>query len=76
MQSVTSRPPFWIDAEFVRDADNDVVLWCGDLAQCSARYKGAAIDAAPHFICPKCGRLGLRMEEAPPRACGLPFMPC
>lgn len=67
-----ARPPFALGGiGFVQDADGDDVLWCGSFGECLARYKATAMDADPHFICPHCGRLALRMEEAPPGACGL-----
>jgi hypothetical protein len=41
------------------------LLHCGTqfTSGCGNFYNESDIDKDPHFICPKCGRLGLRMEE-------------
>lgn len=51
--------------EFVFDADGDRVIVCceEDNYGCDLFYAESKVDASPHFMCPKCGRLGLRMEE-------------
>lgn len=65
--------PFVQREGFVVDANGSRVVVCSleypDL--CDRLYAEDAVDAGAWFICPKCGRLGQRMEEAPPERCGL-----
>jgi len=66
-----ATPPFRIVGINVYDSTDALVLACSREGDCTARYSEIAIDADPSFICPRCGRLGLRMEEASPKQCGL-----
>ena len=51
----------------VTDSDGDLVITCDDECPPCTLYKEKMIDADAWFMCPKCGRLGQRMEEASPR---------
>ena len=62
-----AKPPFTRDEYVVRDADGDVVLACSELSQCPL-WKD---DWVPAAMCPKCGRLYLRMDYATPEDCGI-----
>lgn len=62
--------PLSLRGQFVVDATGSVVLTCSDDRQC-ALYRAEGIDAFPLFICPACGRMGCRMDEATPEQCGL-----
>ncbi len=55
--------PFRQSGRFVADANGDRVLICSVEYDCGARYAERLVDAEAHFICPKCGRFGQRMEE-------------
>lgn len=55
----------------VIDVKGHTVLVCSPDAPPCAFYSEPAIDGDPHYTCPKCGRLGLRMEEATPEQCGI-----
>lgn len=59
----------------VVDLDGAVVLACSDDTSCKARYSDHFIADHPHFMCPECGRIGLRMVEATPDQCGLEANP-
>jgi hypothetical protein len=57
--------PFTPDAYGgMKDADGDRVITCNDECPPCALYKEKMVDADAWFMCPKCGRLGQRMEEA------------
>ncbi len=57
--------PFTPDAYGgMRDADGDRVITCNDECPPCTLYKENAVDADGWFMCPKCGRLGQRMQEA------------
>lgn len=66
-----AKPPFTLDEYVVRDADGDVVLACSELNECSL-WKD---DWLPGAMCPKCGRLYLRMDYATPQDCGIEAKP-
>lgn len=61
----------------VYDANGDRVIVCSDEPGlgCDLFYSERLVDADPHFICPKCGRLGQRMEEVSPQHAGLSQTP-
>ena len=48
----------------VNDADGDRVITCDDTSTPCTLYKEKMIDSDAWFLCPKCGTLGQRMEEA------------
>jgi len=48
----------------MRDADGDRVITCNDECPPCTLYKEKRVDDDAWFVCPKCGRLGQRMEEA------------
>ena len=48
----------------VNDADGDRVITCGDTSTPCTLYKERMIDSDAWFLCPTCGTLGQRMEEA------------
>ena len=57
--------PFTPDAYGgMSDADGDRVIACNDECPPCTIYKEKMVDADAWFTCPKCGRLGQRMEEA------------
>jgi hypothetical protein len=57
--------PFTPDAYGgMKDADGDRVITCTDECPPCTLYKEPMVDADAWFMCPKCGRLGQRMEEA------------
>jgi hypothetical protein len=57
--------PFTPDAYGgMKDADGDRVITCNDECPPCTLYKEPMVDADGWFMCPKCGRLGQRMEEA------------
>lgn len=68
-------PPFRMEGGFVLDEVGDRVLVCfADddpelIKHCDIKYS-SRVDQDASFICP-CGRLGQRMEEAPPHRCGI-----
>lgn len=65
-EGVKAKEPLRSDGHWVRDADGKIVVTCSELFQenrCEL-WDAAFIDANPHFMCPKCGRIGIRMEEA------------
>lgn len=66
-----AKPPFTREEYVIRDADGDVVLACSELNECSL-WKD---DWVPAAMCPKCGRLYLRMDYATPQDCGMGEMP-
>lgn len=51
----------------MKDADGDSVITCNDDCPPCTLYKENMVDADAWFMCPKCGRLGQRMEEASQR---------
>lgn len=66
-----AKAPFRIEGDLLRDANDRVVLRCsemdeleGELQICSKLWNSEFIDANPHFMCPVCGRLAIRMTEA------------
>lgn len=63
-----AKPPFTLDEYVVRDADGDVVLACSDISPPCSLWKD---EWVPGAMCPKCGRLYLRMEYATPQDCGI-----
>lgn len=65
-EGVKPKEPLRSDGQWVRDADGQIVYTCSELFpehRCEL-WDAAFIDANPHFMCPRCGRLGIRMEEA------------
>ena len=73
-----AKPPFRVlenALKFVVDADGALVLSCSADTNCTARYSDHFISDNPHFMCPECGCIGLRMEEATPAQCGLETKP-
>jgi hypothetical protein len=65
-EGVKPKGPLTADGEWVRDADGRRVLACSEMFpehRCEL-WDAAFIDNNPHFMCPRCGRLGIRMEEA------------
>lgn len=57
--------PFTPDAHGgIKDADGYRVITCNDECPPCTLYKEQMVDADAWFMCPKCGRLGQRMEEA------------
>ena len=57
--------PYTPDAYgWMRDAGGDRVITCADECPPCTLYKEKMVDADAWFMCPKCGRLGQRMEEA------------
>jgi hypothetical protein len=63
---IKPKRPLWSDGQWVLDADGKRVVTCSGMfteSRCEL-WDAAFIDANPHFMCPKCGRLGIRMEEA------------
>lgn len=65
-EGVKPKRPLRSDGELVRDADGQIVYTCSELFpehRCEL-WDPTFIDNNPHFMCPKCGRLGIRMEEA------------
>lgn len=65
-EGVKPKGPLRSDGEWVRDADGQIVYTCSELFpehRCEL-WDPTFIDNNPHFMCPKCGRLGIRMEEA------------
>jgi uncharacterized Fe-S cluster-containing radical SAM superfamily protein len=46
------------------DADGERVITCNDECPPCTLYKEKMVNADAWFMCPKCGRLGQRMEEA------------
>ena len=65
-EGVKPNGPLTSDGQWVRDADGQIVLTCSELFpedRCEL-WDPTFIDANPHFMCPKCGRIGIRMEEA------------
>lgn len=63
-----ARPPFRQEIYVVHDADENVVLTCSDIAPVCSLWKD---EWAPGAMCPKCGRLYLRMDYATPQDCGI-----
>jgi hypothetical protein len=61
--SYEAVPPFTIKGDCVFDADGARVIVCSEERHCPRFYKESAVNADGHFICPECGRLGLRMVE-------------
>ena len=57
--------PFTPDAYGgMKDAEGDRVITCNDECPPCTLYKERMVDADGWFMCPKCGRLGQRMDEA------------
>jgi len=54
--------------ERVWDADGDIVLSCSDFGPQCSLWKN---QFKPGAMCPKCGRIYLRMEYATPEECGV-----
>ncbi len=46
------------------DSEGDLVITCSDECPPCALYKEKEVAGDGWFQCPKCGRLGQRMEEA------------
>lgn len=67
-----AKPPFLSRDFFVEDADGDTVLACSDMDPACSLWKNEFLPAA---MCPKCGRLYLRMEYATPQDCGIETKP-
>lgn len=63
-----AKPPFTKRDHVITDADGDVVLACSDIAPPCSLWKD---DWVPAAMCPKCGRLYLRMDYATPLDCGI-----
>jgi len=60
--------PFTVDAYGkIIDADGDRVITCNEEIPPCTLYKEKLVDADAWFMCPKCGRLGQRMEYASPQ---------
>lgn len=67
-----AKPPFVNLGFFIEDADGDTVLACSDMPPQCSLWKDEFLPAA---MCPKCGRLYLRMEYATPQDCGMEVKP-
>jgi len=65
---VPAKPPFKVDDYVVVDADGDIVLSCSDFGPQCSLWKD---QFKPGAMCPKCGRLYLRMDYATPEECGV-----
>ncbi len=75
-ESFLATSPFHVTAHgFVDTADHDRVLVCANDSDCPYLYAESKINADAWFMCPNCGRLGQRMEEATPQRCGLMILP-
>ena len=57
--------PFQVDGYVYRDSEGHLIVTCDDTSMppCSL-YREKYINDNPHFICPHCGRIGIRMEYA------------
>ena len=60
------RPFIAEDNGWMRDANGDRVIVCSDEPEmgCDLFYSERLVENDAWFICPRCGRLGQRMEEA------------
>lgn len=66
-------PPFKKEGWMVVDSLGHPVITCNDDNPPCTLYSGTKIDQMDeHFTCSKCGRFGLRMDDATPEQCGLP----
>lgn len=67
---VPAKPPFRPNdiGNLVLDADGDPVLSCSDFGPQCSLWKD---EFKPGAMCPKCGRIYLRMEYATPEECGV-----
>ncbi len=65
-----AKPPFRMDGcgKIVFDYDGDIILSCSDIAPLCSLWKD---EFKPGAMCPKCGRIYLRMEFATPEECGV-----
>ncbi len=65
-----AKPPFrMVDPDkLILDADGGIVLSCSDIAPHCSLWKD---EFNPGAMCPKCGRIYLRMEFATPEECGV-----
>lgn len=68
-----AAPPFTTRGNEVYDANGDCVIVCCDEPEygCDQFYSDRLVSADAWFICPRCGRLGQRMEEVTPKHAGL-----
>lgn len=74
MKTFEAVPPFRVAGKteaYVRDAKQALVLVCDVNDDPCAFYSENAVLRDAHFTCPKCGRLGQRMDYATPKQCGL-----
>ena len=66
-----AKPPYRRTARgHVCDSTGSLVITCDDEILCML-FSEEEVEKDGHFMCPKCGRLGLRMVEATEAQCGL-----
>ena len=65
-----AKPPFCLNdiGNVVMDADGDIILSCSDITPPCSLWKD---EWKPGAMCPKCGRIYLRMDYATPGECGV-----